>query len=71
MEDGRIHKDLLYGEIIPANRPVGRPKLRFKNACKRDMKSLNVPIDTWESHADDWPVLRTHLTKRIQAHDKK
>ena len=33
MDDGRIPKDLLYGEIAEAKRPVGHPKLRFKDVC--------------------------------------
>ncbi|XP_067870017.1 zinc finger protein 721-like [Heterodontus francisci] len=33
MEDSRIPKDLLYGEVAGARRPVGRLKLRFKVAC--------------------------------------
>ena len=29
MEDGRIPKDLLYGELAAGTRSLGRPKLRF------------------------------------------
>ena len=34
MKDGRIPKDLLYGELEFGSRPVGRPKLRFMDVCK-------------------------------------
>ena len=34
MEDGRIPKDLLYGELSEGSRPRGRPRLRFKDTCK-------------------------------------
>ena len=46
MEDGRIPKDLLYGELQHGTRPRGRPNLRFKDVCKRDMKALNIDINT-------------------------
>ena len=31
MEDGQIPKDLLYSELESGSRPVGRPKLHFKD----------------------------------------
>ena len=35
MEDDRIPKDLLYGELNQETRSTGRPKLRYKDVCKR------------------------------------
>ena len=34
MNNGRIPKDLLYGELELGSRPVGRPKLHFSDVCK-------------------------------------
>ena len=42
MDPGRIPKDLLYGELAEGSRHAGRPKLRFKDVCKRDMKQCNI-----------------------------
>ena len=55
MEDGRIPKDryLLYCELEFGSRPVGRPKLCFKDLCKRDMLATGLPTGNWESHAAD------------------
>ena len=38
MDDGCIPEDLLYGELTTGKQSIGRPKLRFKDLCKRDMK---------------------------------
>ncbi|XP_063590235.1 uncharacterized protein LOC134767117 [Penaeus indicus] len=40
MDAGRIQKDLLYGELAEGIRPNGRPRLRYKDVCKRDMKQI-------------------------------
>ena len=53
MEDGRIPKDLLYGELERGKRKTGRPLLRFKDACKRDMKAFDIASDDWEKLAND------------------
>ena len=34
MEDGRIPKDLLYGELATGKKPTERPQLCFKDVCK-------------------------------------
>lgn len=51
MEDGRIPKDILYGELASGKRSVGRPQLRYKDVCKRDMKALNINSENWEDVA--------------------
>ena len=53
MNDQRIPKVLLYGELAEGKRQVGRPKLRFKDNLKATLKSLEVPVGTWEDIALD------------------
>ena len=48
MKDGRIPKDLLYGELATGKRPTGRPQLRFKDVCKQDLQALGINTDSWE-----------------------
>ena len=48
MPDGRIPKDILFGELAQGNRKRGRPHLRFKDVCKRDMKAGNMDIKGFE-----------------------
>ena len=53
MEDGRIPKDLLCGELELGSRPVVRPKLRFRDVCKRDMLATGLTTDNLEPLAAD------------------
>ena len=53
MQDGRIPKDLLYGALAEGARRVGRPFLRYKDACKRDLKASSIDIKSFESEAAD------------------
>ena len=53
IEDRRIPKDLLYGELVTGKRPTGRPQLRYKDTCKRDLKALDLNTNTWEAAAAD------------------
>ena len=42
MKDGRIPKDILYSELTIGTRPAGRPNLRFKVVCKRDLQAIST-----------------------------
>ena len=53
MDDGRIPKDLLYGELATGSRPAGRPALRYKDVIKRDMKAGGIDPTGWETVAAD------------------
>ena len=64
MDPGRIPKDLLYGELVEGSRHAGRPKLRFKDVCKRDMKRCNIDSNSWESILK--PILETNCQARCK-----
>jgi hypothetical protein len=53
MEDGRIPKDLIYGELKMGKRPQDRPLLQYSDVCKRDMQDTNIDLVTWEQEAID------------------
>ena len=65
MENGRMPKDILDGELASSKRTVGHHQLRFKDVCKRDTKALDINTESWEDAAADhsrWrSVLRKHL----------
>ena len=80
MEDGRIPKDLLYGELATGKRPTGRLQPRFKDVCKRDLQALGINTDSWEvtaTYRGTWRhtakhwLLQYEETQRVNAEEKR
>ena len=53
MDDGRIPKDILYGELATGTQPTGRPTLRYKDVVKRDLKAGGIAPGGFEAVAAD------------------
>ena len=53
MDDGHFPKDILYGELTTGTRQTGRPALRFKDTCKRDMKACGLNPANLEQDMSD------------------
>ena len=70
-ECGRIPKDILYGELAVGKRSCGRPKLRYKDVCKRDMKALEIDPENWEDIAADRSSWRCLLHKQLKEGEEK
>ena len=47
MEDDRLPKDILCGQLPSAPRPVSHPKLRYKEVLKRNLKALNINTEKY------------------------
>ena len=67
MDDGRIPRDVLYGELAQGKRPTGRPYLRYKDVCKRDLKALDMSLETWQDTPKDCPVWRKTVHELVEA----
>ena len=53
MKDGRIPRDIMFGELKDGKRKRGRPKLSYKDVVKRDLKKIHVDHTKWEVEATD------------------
>ena len=75
MKDGRIPKDIICGELALWMRTTGRPHLRYKDVCIRDMKAADFDTVSWEGIAagrSKWSSalrqnIKTWGTKRMTA----
>ena len=73
MVDGRIPKDTLYVELASGTRPTGRPILRFKDVCKRDIKKGSINPANSEMQAADRirTCIRTSARQRQEQWEEK
>jgi len=74
----RAPKQLMYGELARGSRPVGRPKLRFKDTCKNALKCEDV-LKGWQSSVkcrQEWrslieTVRGNYTKKRVLAYERR
>jgi Reverse transcriptase (RNA-dependent DNA polymerase) len=52
LQDSRLPKQLLYGELL-GSRPPFKPRKRFKDGIKDALKKAKISLDTWEQLAQD------------------
>ena len=71
MPDGRIPKDLLYGELATGSRRTGHPQLRYRDVVKCDMKAVDIDTETWENLAADRSQWRGAMTKHLKTGEDK
>ena len=65
MDDGRIPKDILYGELTSGKRQIGHPQLRFKDVCKKDLRCFGIAPSSCENLAQDRHRWRQNLHRRL------
>ena len=67
MKDGRIPKDLLFSQLATGTRPRGRPQLRYKDLCKRDILSCGLNPAELQSQAADRASWRQRVSSGVKA----
>ena len=71
MNKKRIPRNILYGQLAKGIRRKGRPFLRFKDACKRDLTSCQIDPETWEQIALNRPAWRHAVKSGMAAADER
>ena len=71
MEDGRIPKYILYGELALGRRTTGRPHPRYKDVCVRDLKAVDIDTMSWECRAADRTKWRIALKQHLKTGEDK
>ena len=61
MSSDRLPKQVLYSQLSSGHRKRGRPRLRFKDTIKRNVKLRDIKIDSWTSQGKR--SKKKHLSK--------
>ena len=57
MEQDRLPRQLLYSQLCTGKRNQRRPRLRYKDVAKRNLKWRKISVNTWQTTArnrDNW-----------------
>ena len=71
MPDTRLPKQLLYGQLHDSQRSVGRPKLRYKDKLKDNLKKCYIDVNTWEDLAKDRKFWRATCFAKLKNFEEK
>ena len=70
MTDTRLPKQLFYSELSDGNRKVGKPKKRFKDNLKENLKLCHMDYRTWETDALERSVWRAAVKNGIKTFEE-
>ena len=65
MDDSRIPKRVLFGEVVGGKQGPGRPKANWMNCVEKDCQKCNIPSGQWQALSKDrtkWLGLISYLT---------
>ena len=71
MEDVRILKDIIYGELALGRRTTCHTHLRYKDVCVRDMKAVDIDTMSWNGLAADCTKWRSALKQHLKTGEEK
>ncbi|KAL8584673.1 hypothetical protein ACOMHN_002402 [Nucella lapillus] len=71
MQDSRLPKQLVYGELKGGHRPRGRPKLHYKDTLKISLQKCDIDEKRWEFLAINRSEWRQAIRKGTEAYENK
>lgn len=66
MPNHRLPKQILYSELCGGDRHVGKPKKRFKDTTKTNLRQCNINIEGWETSTLDRTAWRRCVYEGVE-----
>ena len=74
MEDSRMPKAVLLGELREGKRKCGAPKKRYKDQLKQQLSLTEMPLHSWQQEAnscENWPKVVGSASRRFKCSRRK
>ena len=71
MDDTRLPRQVLYGELTSGTRPHGGPKRRYKDQFKQNMKLTGLNPQTWDQLAKDRSTWRQTIPAAVKMFEEE
>ncbi|KAL1447452.1 hypothetical protein WDU94_015565 [Cyamophila willieti] len=71
MDPTRIPHQVAFSELAEGKRPQNKPRLRWKDNIKEDLKKLKIPLNRWRNLAGNRQEWRLKTTEEIRNYQKK
>jgi hypothetical protein len=71
MKVERLPKQLFYGELSIGKRAQHKPRKRFKDVLKSNLKVLEIRVDNWEVETESRPIWRKLVREGCRVFEKK
>lgn len=68
MDHSRLPRQLLYSQLKEGKRNQGRPRLRFKDTVKRNLKKLDLGVNQWQELARNRDCWRCKIRPNENSH---
>ena len=65
-QESTLRQSYNWGKVTTEARRRGRPQLRFKDICKRDLKSCNIDTKLWEEIAADRNLWKQQVSQGLK-----
>lgn len=71
MKECRTPHQIAFAELIKGRRPQSKPKARWMDLLKQDMKEMNIDLKTWREAAADRDKWRTCIHEKVQINQEQ
>ncbi|KAL1462002.1 hypothetical protein WDU94_013857 [Cyamophila willieti] len=71
MTEDRIHHKIAFSELKEGKRPQTKPKQRWCDVLKKDLKTVNINIENWREEAADRKEWRCNIQNKANEHQEK
>ena len=71
MDDSRLPKQLFFGELSVGTRPRHKPRMRFRDQVRTNLKRMNLSDDNWQQTCADRDTWRQSIFQGVKSFEEE